>query len=285
MGGFFGEHKDEILDLIPKEYTVKSIHITKNHHLDEIENLLAKHSLLFPVVLKPNVGERGDGVVLVYSSQEIVDYSETDFLIQEYIDYSLELGVLYAREPNKTEGIVTSLSEKEFLSVVGDGVSRAGDLIKKHARHRVYYNSLKRDYPERLEIVPTKNTIYTVHRIGNHVKGTRFIDANENLSKRLNEVFTELSSKVQGVYYGRYDLKVPSYNDLQAGKNIKIFELNGVSSEPGHIYDQKNVFKAYRDLAHHWLLLITIAHQNIKKGVKTTPFFILLKQVTAHFFG
>jgi hypothetical protein len=133
--------------------------------------------------------------------------------------------------------------------------------------------------------VPLENEDYVVHRIGNHIKGTRFIDANEHITDKLNATFSKLSQQVEGVYFGRYDLKVPSFQDLEQGKNIKIFELNGVSSEPGHIYDQSNVFKAYSGLAHHWLALIGISQQNIKKGVKTTPMSIFFKKVLNHFFG
>jgi hypothetical protein len=134
-------------------------------------------------------------------------------------------------------------------------------------------------------VVPIANKRYEIHRIGNHIKGTRFIDANQYITDGLNLVFTELGNKVQGVYYGRYDLKVPSYEDLQKGERIKIFELNGVSSEPGHIYGLPHVFQAYRDLAWHWLRIVHISQQNIKKGVKTTPFLAFLKQMKTHFFN
>jgi hypothetical protein len=77
---------------------------------------------------------------------------------------------------------------------------------------------------------------------------------------------------------------VPSYADLQKGVNIKIFELNGVSSEPGHIYDQTHVFKAYTSLAEHWLALVHISHQNIKKGIKTTPLPMFFSKIIAHFY-
>ena len=33
-------------------------------------------------------------------------------------------------------------------------------------------------------------------------------------------------------------MKVNSIEDLYEGRNIKIMELNGVSSDPGHIYDR-----------------------------------------------
>lgn len=287
MGGFFGERKDEILDLIPQEYKAKSVSVSGKLNTDTALLRLAENSFTLPVVLKPNIGERGNGVRVIHTIEDMVAYSESenDFLIQEYIDYPLELGILYSRLPNEQIGVVSSITEKEFLTVRGDGTSTVGELLLLAPRSRIYYPLVLSDFEERLGIVPAVGVDYVVHRIGNHIKGTRFIDANEHITPALNETFTKLSKEVTGVFYGRYDLKVPSYADLQAGKGIKVFELNGVSSEPGHIYDQSNVFKAYYDLAEHWLRLIAISHQNIKKGVKTTPLAIFLKQVKKHFFS
>jgi hypothetical protein len=287
MGGFFGERKDEILALIPNEYKASSINVTNGLTLDLAKKVLAENNLQLPLILKPNVGERGNGVRLIHTLEDMVSYAanESEFLIQEYIDYPLELGILYSRMPSEQMGIVSSMAEKEFLRVKGDGVSTVGELLQSTPRNNIYYPLVASDYTERLAIVPALEEDFIVHRIGNHIKGTRFIDANKHITKELNQVFTTLSNELTGVFYGRYDLKVPSYKDLQAGKNIKIFELNGVSSEPGHIYDQNTVFTAYYDLAEHWLRLIAISHQNIKKGVKTTPLSKFLLQVKNHFFG
>jgi hypothetical protein len=286
MGGFFGEHKDEILDLIPAGYKVKSI-LVKQGSIADFTELLDEHNFSFPIVLKPNVGERGTGVIVAryLSDLEVYALGEQDFLIQEYINFGLELGVLYSRLPNESEGVVSSITEKEFLAVVGDGVCTVDALLQNHPRHRIYYPLVLRDYASTLDKVPAKGELFVVHTIGNHIKGTRFKLANSHITPALNALFTQISNKVEGVYYGRYDLKVPSYEDLQEGRNIKIFELNGVSSEPGHIYDLPNVFVAYRDLAEHWFRLILISKQNIKKGVKTTPLLRFVKQVKTHFFG
>ena len=287
MGGFFGERKDEILDLIPQEYKVKGVPIYRKKSIEDLQAILSSNNLNFPLVAKPNIGERGEGVKIVRSKEELEAYneSESDYIIQEYIDYPLELGVLFYKYPNDEAGVVSSITLKAFLSVTGDGVSSVEQLLQVSKRGRIYFPFVRREFPERLLIVPNKNEEYTIHRIGNHVKGTRFIDANENITKKLNAAFSHLSSKVEGVYFGRYDLKVESFDHLERGEGIKIFELNGVSSEPGHIYDQSNVFRAYSSLAHHWLALVHISHQNIKKGVKTTPLLVFLKKVLNHFFG
>jgi len=286
MGGFFGEKKDEILELIPSQYKARGVHVKNTLNANTAQQLLEENEFKFPVVFKPNVGERGKDVRVIYTPDQMAVYysSHEDYLVQEYVDYPIELGVLYSRLPNSSDGEVTSITEKDYLTVVGDGNRNVGQLLHDSPRNSLYHALVVRDFPKRIGVVPSAGERYVVHRIGNHIKGTRFIDANIHITSKLNEMFTEMGKDIKGVYYGRYDLKVPSYEDLEAGKNIKIFELNGVSSEPGHIYDQSNVFKAYYGLAEHWLRLIEISHQNIKKGVKTTPLSVFFKQVKTHFF-
>ena len=284
MGGFFGEKKHEILDLIPEKYKATSIHITgslPDNFLLQMESA----GITFPVIAKPNIGERGYGVRRIDSYQALKQYAEneTDFLVQEFVTFPLELGILYCRYPNSEAGFVTSITEKKFLTVVGNGKLSVESLIKLHPRGRMYLPMLKHEYPTRMVDVPEVDEEYVVHYIGNHAKGTQFLNGNAHLGEELNEVFTEMSSNVAGVFYGRYDLKVPHYADLIAGRNIKIFEMNGVSSEPGHIYDLSNVFKAYKELSNHGLIIIKIANQNIKKGVKTTPLKTFISQVKHHF--
>ena len=286
MGGFFGERKDDILDLIPNEHKVISI-LIDNESKDLIEDKMIESKLKFPVIAKPNIGERGKGVKIIHNKEEMNQYarSEDEFLIQEYVDYPLELGVMYCEYPNSERGFVSSITEKRFLSVIGDGILTVDELLQAHPRGRLYLDKFRLEYPNRMMIIPKEDEEYVVHRIGNHAKGTQFLNGNKNLSTQLDVVFTNLNKSVEGVYYGRYDLKVPSYEDLKDGRNIKIFEMNGVSSEPGHIYDQRSVFHAYRDLARHWLIILRIAIENIKKGAKTTPLKTFITEMKSHFFG
>src|SRR5438270_171536 len=51
-------------------------------------DFLQAHDLSFPVVLKPDVGERGAGVAVIRSQEELRSYfgkSEGDIIIQKYI--------------------------------------------------------------------------------------------------------------------------------------------------------------------------------------------------------
>lgn len=285
MGGFFGEKKDEILKLIPSQYLAKTI-VVKNADLTNLNVRLFEAQIDYPLILKPIVGERGFGVKRVSSLQEILNYAavHSDFLIQEYVSYELELGLMFYKLPSTNEVFVTSLAEKEYLNVIGDGINNVEQLLQANSRSSLYFDLVRREYAWQLPIVPKKHEKLIIHRVGNHCKGTRFINVNNKINPQIIERIKTLLAGIEGVFYGRFDLKIPSYKDLENGTNFKIFELNGVSSEPVHVYDLPNVFLAYFSLAWHWLVIIKVAKQNIKKGVKTTPFPYFYTQVKNHFF-
>ena len=103
--------------------------------------------------------------------------------------------------------------------------------------------------------------------IGNHCRGTTFYDAHHLINDKLNQVFDKIALEIHGFYYGRFDIKVPSLEDLYHGKNIIIFELNGVSSEVAHVYDPNyKLIQAYKDIAANMKIISLIAKKNHDNG-------------------
>ena len=63
---------------------------------------------------------------------ELYDYHRRmtlDYLIQEFVDYPLEVSVFYYRFPGAAKGHITGFIKKECLSVTGDGTSTLLQLI------------------------------------------------------------------------------------------------------------------------------------------------------------
>ena len=287
-GGFFGESKMDILRQIPTEYLPKTIFIEKEMDLKSIVDKLIQTDLMYPIICKPDVGERGTQVEKLYSNYDLVQYLsnvQEDFIIQEFITYDIELGVLYYRYPGSPKGKVTSVTRKEFLSVLGDGKSTVEQLMQQSTRARFQIDSMR----ERLGDMGMNEVIKSGEKrvlepIGNHCRGTKFLDDNHLLNSTLDKVFDKIALTIDGFHYGRFDMKVKSIEDLYEGKNIRIMELNGVSSEPGHIYDPKNtLWAAYRDLAHHWKIIADISIQQQRRGIMPVPFGVLWKVVKGHF--
>ena len=61
-GGVFGESKMEILDMIDKKYLPNSVFFDKSSDLKMVLDSLKSSQLEFPMILKPDVGERGNEV-------------------------------------------------------------------------------------------------------------------------------------------------------------------------------------------------------------------------------
>ena len=287
-GGFFGESKMEILRQIPKEYLPKTIFIEKQSDLKTIVDRLIQEDLVYPIICKPDVGERGTQVEKLYSNYDLVQYLsnvQADFIIQEFINYDIELGVLYYRYPNASIGKVTSVTRKEFLAVLGDGKSNVVQLMQQSTRARFQIKSMRKRLGDMgMNEIIKSGEKRILEPIGNHCRGTKFLDNNFLLNSQLDEVFDKIALTIDGFHYGRFDMKVKSIEDLYRGKNIRIMELNGVSSEPGHIYDPKNtLWSAYRDLAHHWKIIADISIQQQRRGIMPVPFGILWKVVKRHF--
>jgi hypothetical protein len=87
-------------------------------------------------------------------------------------------------------------------------------------------------------------------------------------------VFDRLNNESKSLFYGRYDLKCTSIEDLKDGKNIMIIEYNGAGAEPNHIYDCGMSYgKALKVIAAHWRDMYRIGKINNKNGVAYWSFW------------
>jgi hypothetical protein len=267
FGGMLGENKSEIYKLIPPNYLPKMALIDAgNIEKAKVEAL----KIGYPLIAKPDIGERGNLVEKIENEKQLglyTDHSPVDFLLQELIDYPVELGVFYVREPNSKSGKVTSIVQKEFLSVIGDGISSIRELLVLSTRASLQIDFEHARFAKLMQIVPEKDEKITVEGIGNHCRGTIFLDKNKEIDDRLHQAIDRLSKQINGFYFGRFDLRCASFDDLRELKNFKILELNGTGAEPAHIYQPGySLFKGYQSLFWHFSMLSKISAQNRKNG-------------------
>lgn len=270
LSGIVGESKEEILKHISEKYKAKSVLISKDN-TDDAENIIQLH-FQFPIIVKPNIGERGNGVEKVNSIEEFRNIKNTykdDFIIQEFIDYEYEFGVMYYHIPNTNEYGVTSIVQKGFLKVIGDGHSSLKQLLSLNFRAQLVWDYLEEQLNDRWDEIPAKGEVIYPQPIGNHCKGTMFINGNHLINKSVSNLFHSIAQNFNGFYYGRFDVKVKSLKDLETGENLRIMELNGLTSEPAHIYDPKmSLWKAYKTIINHFRIVYRISKANSKLGVK-----------------
>jgi D-alanine-D-alanine ligase-like ATP-grasp enzyme len=270
-GGMFFESKWKIFELIPKEYYPKTILIEAHESFEEIQQKIVNQKIKFPFITKPDRGERGWGVQKINNFQELQAYkgiANIDFLIQSYVDYPLELSVFYYRKPSEKTGTITSVTLKKLLSVNGDGTSTIEQLIVENNRAYLQLDKLKLNTKIEFNKIPKINEEVILVPYGNHVLGAMFLNYNHIIEKKLIATFDKISTSIDGFYFGRFDLRCTSIEDLKNGKNIAILELNGSGAEPAHIYDPNFSFiKAQKVLAEHYKMMFEAATFNNKNGV------------------
>ncbi len=270
-GGMFFESKWKIFELIPKNYFPTTIYINDTDTLNVVLSKLNTNNISFPIIAKPDRGERGWCVQKINNQKDLNEYINkinVPFLIQSYVDYPLEFSVFYFRSPNNHQGKVTSVTLKKLLSVKGDGNSTIEQLILKNDRAFLQYYQLKKNNSLDFNKVLSKDEEQILVPYGNHVLGAMFINYNHIIDEQLNKIFDEISKQINGFYFGRFDLRCTSIEDLKQGKNISILELNGAGAEPAHIYDPNfSFFKAQQVIAQHYKMLYQASTINNKDGV------------------
>ncbi len=269
--GCGSESKFKTLMLIPEEFRPKSIFIEKETSLSIILDCMKREGIGYPLIVKPDIGFRGYLVKKIDNKQELKDYFsrvKTTIILQEFIDFENEIGVFYHRIPGEQKGEITSITIKKYLTLIGDGKKTLSELILSDERAFLYFDLLKNIHKENLEMIIPKGEKKILSFIGNHSKGTQFLDGKNMINSELKQVIDGVNHQIKGWFYGRIDLKYKTKEDLFIGKNFKIIEINGIISEPTHIYDatgNATYFDAIKEIKNHWKIIDLIAIKNHTK--------------------
>jgi RimK-like ATP-grasp domain len=286
-GGFVRESKYAILQGLAGagDYVARSSLIRADlracEKLAAAQAFMARHHLTYPVVLKPNYGQRGSGVVIVRSADALASCVRdiaVDTIIQEHV-HGAEFGVFYYRRPSEPRGRIFSITEKRFPFVTGDGRRTLEELILDDERAvcaaRLYLERFK----ARLRTIPAAGERVPLAELGTHCRGAMFLDGGWAWTRELENRFEAIARAFDGFYFGRFDVRVYGGTDaFRAGDGFKIIELNGVTSEATHIYDPSTpLLRAYRVLADQWRIAFEIGSENRDRDVRPTPLSTLAR--------
>ncbi|MBT8188902.1 MAG: hypothetical protein KJO29_00620 [Bacteroidia bacterium] len=271
-GAFLGASKFKILSQIPEQYIPQTILIRNTgDRIRSAIDQLRNSGISYPLIVKPDVGERGLLVELINNESELVDYlsaNEIDILIQEYITHKNECGIFYVRKPSEKKGKIVSVGLKAFFNIIGDGQSTVRQLMERIPRYRLQIERFEERNKSILDQIPEEDEVLQLEPIGNHSRGTTFIDGNHLISKELDDLFDNINAQMPDVYYGRFDVKYNKWEDLVKGVEFKILEMNGVASEPIHIYDQAVPIRdKYKCLFGCWKTLFEISNIQKSRGI------------------
>jgi hypothetical protein len=259
----------------------------------------------FPIVVKPDVGQRGAGVRLVRSAEQLSSYLSAarvrlkaaapvrlkadttyipgDVLIQSLHEGPHEAGVFYYRFPGEEHGRILSITDKVFPVAIGDGTSTLRQLIERHPRYRLQSALFFRRHEAALDQVLAPGERRPLAFAGNHAQGTTFRDGSHLWTIDLERRIDAIAQRFPGFFIGRFDIRYRSVEAFKAGQDLAIVELNGATAESTNIYDPDwTLLQAYRTLFHQWSLVFAIGAANRDRGAVPTPWRRLVRLVWTH---
>jgi membrane protein DedA with SNARE-associated domain len=297
-GGVVGESKSDILAKLPPEWVMPwaLIEPGERGEAGEAGDVDARVECLravvdardwsYPLVLKPDQGERGAGVRWVEHEAAAREYLAREpraVIAQVPHDGPFEAGLFYVRHPGKARGYVFSITDKRFPIVTGDGRSTLAELIHAHPRYRLQADTFLARHAHQAGRVPAAGEMVRLARAGNHAQGTEFRDGRALASPALEARIDDIARRIDGFYFGRFDVRYHDVEAFKEGRDFAIIELNGVTSEATHIYDPSgSLFAAWLTLMRQWSLAFAIGAANRARGHQPTSILQFAALVWAH---
>lgn len=289
-GGVVGESKYDILRRLPAEWTVPSALIAAGatrRRLDELHGIMAARGWTYPLILKPDVGQRGVGLKKVGDARAAEAYLTANpdaVLAQVFHPGPYEAGVFYYRLPDQPHGRVFSITDKQFPIVIGDGISSLESLIRKHRRYRMQADTFLARLGEGAHRVPAACERVQLAIAGNHCQGTLFRHGAHLITPELEAAIDAIAQRVEGFHFGRFDIRYSNLDWFRAGRELAIVELNGVTSESTNIYDPSwPLWRAYAVLFRQWSILFRIGAANRRRGHAVSRIRDMLRDARAHY--
>lgn len=287
-GGVIGESKSEILERLDPSRVARFRRLPDGPaeaRRDAVTAFLEKKGLEYPVVLKPDQGQRGDGVTIARRESDVDVFLESTpgpAIVQEYVD-GKELGIFYVRLPDEPRGRIFAVTDKVLPTVTGDGERTLERLVLDDRRAVALAKTYLAAFGRRSEEIPPAGEEVRLVEIGTHCRGAIFGDGSRYVTPALENAIDAMSRGFEGFYFGRYDIRAPSAEAFGDGRDLKVLELNGVTSEATNIYDPRfRLRDAYGILFEQWRLAFEIGARNRERGVEPASAGELLRMLIAY---
>jgi hypothetical protein len=275
LSGIVGEFKHDILRHLPPEVTLPARLIdpaSADQRIAQLDAIMAEQTWSWPIVLKPDAGERGSGVRLIHSRNQAIAYltsHRAPLIAQKFHPGPYEIGLFYVRLPSWKRGRIFSITDKRFSSVVGDGSQSIESLILRNPRLRLQASVFLERLGPRAASIPSAGERVSLGFAGNHCQGTMFVDGAHLITRPLTLAIDRVAKAYPGFYFGRFDLRYTDPDELAQGRGFAIVELNGLTSESTNIYTPGwSFWRGQRVLRRQWGYAFAIARENIARGHK-----------------
>ncbi len=290
FGGFEGESKQEMYEQLPPASFPKTVYILPGIPSTELLSIIHESGFQYPFIAKPDVGMSGILFRKIISEGQLLQYHAlmpVNYIVQELVHFPEEYSVFYYRYPYEQKGVITGFLKKEPMNVSGNGRDNLKTLIENHPQARYRLQELISWHNQKLNYVLPEGEKYFLTHAANLNRGASFINLHREIDNELHAVFDKLNHHSKAFYYGRYDLKAKSPEDLKQGKNFLILEYNGSGAEPNHVYHSGYTLRrAHNEILKHWKILFKISMYNHKHGIAFWPFQLgwqYLKKAEKHF--
>lgn len=286
-GGFVGESKSQIMSALGGGAHVSpTISIAPGELRQRIDGVTGL-GWKWPIILKPDAGQRGAGVKLVHDPDEARRYLDANaaaVIAQPYHPGPFEAGIFYYRYPGEARGRIFSITDKQFPVLVGDGVSSLEELIWRHKRFRMQAATFLARHAAERQLVLACGEHFRLAVAGNHCQGTLFRDGAHLLTPALERAIDQVARRFDGFYFGRFDVRYSDVERFKAGKDFLVIELNGITSESTNVYDPSwSLLRAYRTLFAQWAILFRIGAMNRRLGQRGSSLFSLFRDVIGYY--
>jgi hypothetical protein len=268
------ESKADILRAIPEECSLPFVPIARGPletRLRAVREFVDRGTVAWPIVLKPDQGERGTGVRVVHDADQAREHVEAHpepLIAQAHHPGPFEAGVFYIRDPNSRAGRIFSITDKGFSHLVSDGRSTLRELIWRHPRLRFQARAHLAALQSPAETIAPAGAVIPLSPLGNHCRGTLFRDGTHLITPALTDAFDGLARRIEGFHFGRFDVRYADPAEFALGRGFRVIELNGLLSESTNMYDPSIGFwRAQRILRMHWKLAYEIGAANARNGV------------------
>ena len=288
-GGLVGESKFDILSCLPADAVVPTVRLGaghRQHRMPALEATMAERGWRWPLVLKPDAGERGRAVRKIGDAETAVEYLDAvsePIIVQPYHPGPYEAGIFYYRLPGSRRGRILSITDKHFPVLVGDGRSSIETLIWSHPRYRLQGDTFMARHAAVARRVLDAGERFPLAMAGNHCQGTLFRDGAHLITPALEARVDDIAQQWSGFFVGRFDVRYANVDEFTAGRDLSIVELNGVTAESTNIYDPSgSLLGAYRTLFRQWSIIFAIGAANRQTGTPVSSTRRVAGLIRAH---
>lgn len=275
-GGMVGEGKMEYFDIMGERAlraTAATACMTAAgaESVPDAEEAMRRHGLVYPVVVKPDIGWCGYGVRRVGNAFELGEYLRAfprgeRVVIQRLVDEPGEAGIFYMRRPGHAAGMVIGMLLRHFPRVVGDGTHTVAELMAADPRTRRLGREAASEPCCDTGGIPGAGETVRIATVGSTRVGGKYEDGSGLVTIELIAATDAIARDMRSFHAGRFDVKFVSLESLRDGE-FTIIEVNGAGSEAVHAWDPAlTLVQAYRIIFDKQRRLFALGDEMRRRG-------------------